>query len=306
MKDEKFTFSLVDNDILNIIIEHYRKKYENDDNIVKLEVSELNCAFGIRNGNMFVLASTAACDSYYHHPWDKYRFLVIFFEDNSVIKFNCNRIEDEIFEVSEKSVENTPQYKDILTDAVNFYRCKKERLVFENKVKETDSDFSLMNCKFPAYKSMLGMLKPSFDYLIERINPNSSISESLKKLIEHCELTVPLYGIENIVFNTPVSLEEIEIWEKSHQINLSETYKEFLQFADGFSTQNGSTDICGLSTLADICVEDNYTYMGSIIGDGTEICFNNGNGIIYFFDHGEINKVGDMNDLISEIICLDF
>lgn len=299
-----FEFVLCNDDICNIIIEHYRKEYNNNDDAVKSSIAGINCGFGIRNDKIFMLALTDACDSYYHHSWDKYRFLVILFEDNSVTELECNRIDDEVFEI-DKTSPALAEYTDMLTDAVNFYRNRNERTAFESRMKENDSEFRLSGCKYSAYGRIIDMLEPSFGYLLDRIDEKSSIVDSLKELIRFCELTAPEYGIDNTVFGEPLSAEEIEEWERTHEIRLPATYKELLMFADGISV-NDSSNIFSLGIIGefDKYMEEGYTTMGSIVGDGTMICFSKDTGIICEYDHGEIIEVGDINSLIrNDIIC---
>ncbi|MBQ4310313.1 MAG: SMI1/KNR4 family protein [Oscillospiraceae bacterium] len=102
----------------------------------------------------------------------------------------------------------------------------------------------------------------------------------LKNLLERA-------GISNII-NSPISLQDIIEWEKTHNVIIPEEIKDFLQFSNGFEYNWGSLVIFQLNRIKVITgwdsVPDGWLFLGSVIGDGAYLV-SDVNGDLYLDDH---------------------
>ncbi|MBR5513054.1 MAG: SMI1/KNR4 family protein [Ruminococcus sp.] len=131
--------------------------------------------------------------------------------------------------------------------------------------------------------------------------PNNSLTENLKKLIQ---LTQQLNDEYSFYYSPPLSETEIAEIERTNNISLPSSYKEWLMFSN-------EATICGaIAEFYDIkkiikspnFVHGDTVIIGSMIGDGEIICFSKSDGIIFTNDHEEIYEVDSFDDILLSII----
>ena len=120
-------------------------------------------------------------------------------------------------------------------------------------------------------------------------------------MVDLCEEKGPVYGYKNTVIAKPATEEEITAWENEQGILLSDSYKDFLKFANGVQFFGGSEYIAGLQGLnpMDEYLGGDYILMGEMIGDGTMIGMSKSDGHVYIADHGEYEDKGDFVEFME-------
>ena len=134
--------------------------------------------------------------------------------------------------------------------------------------------------------------------------PNNSLTENLKKLVQ---LTQQLNDEYSFYYSSPLSETEIAEIERTNNISLPSSYKEWLMFSN-------EATICGaIAEFYDIkkiinspnFVHGDTVIIGSMIGDGEIICFSKSDGVIFTNDHEEIYDEHIWLSLNNAQFCAD-
>ncbi len=298
-----FEFVSMDKVILEEIAEWFKNKY-NDVAAVKETLAELNCVYGVRNERIFITSASHAADSLNNQSWDKYDFIAVLLDRREVVDFRCKRGKsDGRFAIEYCSSNNLPEET---VYGVEYFRNNSAREEFFEKYSK-DSGKNILIAKSIAHKEFFKSLGSSFQELLDRIG-NNPLGKTLEEFVELCEAKAPEYGFDNIVVAQPASTEDITIWEEKNEIRLSESFKNFLIFANGFNFKGSSEYIFGLNQIivSSDYIEPDYMIIGGIIGDGTTLCLSKITKEAYIEDHGEYTCYGDFENLLQYVIELAF
>ncbi len=132
---------------------------------------------------------------------------------------------------------------------------------------------------------------------------NNIPENTLKKQItEILELEHALQ--EKYTYNSPVSEEELSLWEHETNIKIPESIKDWLRFANGSKIQNNTMVTYELVDFVyrNNDISEDFVIIGNVIGDGQFIGFSKETGKILWEDHGEIHEYKTMKELLEEII----
>jgi hypothetical protein len=125
-------------------------------------------------------------------------------------------------------------------------------------------------------------------YNIRLPEPSNSLYEEIKEILYLSHKLVPEYGEKASWFEPPTTNEEIEEWEKTHGLDIPESYKEWLRFSNCSQIQNELARFMGptLFVLDDPSLAKDLVIIGHLIGDGEFLCFSKTTGdIIRYFSH---------------------
>ncbi len=301
---EGFQFVLTEKDTLRQIILWYRKKY-NDDEAVKECIAELNCAYGVENNELFLTALDSVADASIINPNDRLSFVAILRKTGEVTEFCCKRQAQDGGFVADYYGDLEKEHWALLVCAMDFYRNQREREVFfENYIKEHDGE-TIADLMKKSHKGLLTKFKRHYEKEYKRVNGNP-LAKTLLKLVDLCEKRGAIDGYKNIVIEKPATLEEITAWEQENNISLSESYKQFLSFANGVCLSGISDCIYGLQKINPSVehLDPDYINIGETIGDGTMICMSKTNGNVYTEDHGKYDDRGDFAEFLKDYLEL--
>ncbi len=290
-------FDTIDEDTVEVFYGHYRSKYKGSTDAMREIFNSLNCGYGASCGGVLLTGMNYEADSYDYNREYTYKFVAVIYQTGQVKELVCRRSKtDGRFEFYLSP--DDEQYKEDLSAAIEFYRNLPARKAFEEQIKTTLSDL-----KQAAKMRVLSSIPTAFGYLKERLSKDA-LAEKIDQLIDYVEELAPDYGIENTIFGEPATLSDIIEWENTNKCKLPESYRMFLLFANGAVILNDSTRIAGLDSLITDAeyMDRDYIIMGSLIGDGTLLCFSRSTSEIVMWDHSEIRIIGDMSALIDKII----
>lgn len=301
---EGFQFVLTSPDTLRKIVLWYRNKY-NDDAAVRESIAELNCAYGVENDKVFLTARNSEADSYFHSDWDKCWFVAIMKETGEVLEFRCRREAEDGSFVADYHCGSSKENWALLTAAIEYYRNRHERKVFFDAFSAEHDGATIEDLMKSSHKGLLSKFKRHYEKEYKRIKGNP-LEQILLKMVDLCEEKGPVYGYKNTVIAKPATEEEITAWEKEQGLLLPDSYKDFLEFANGVQFFGHSEYIAGLQGLnpSEEYLGADYILMGEMIGDGTMICMSKSNGHVYIADHGEYEDKGEFAEFLEYF--LDF
>lgn len=151
------------------------------------------------------------------------------------------------------------------------------------------------------------MRKGKYNMFIPEI-PDNSITDRIKTIIELGEEMVDRYGDKALELEYPILDDEIEVWEKEHDIVIPDSYKEWLHFSKK-STIRGiiATFYEPKEFVIDndkkaFDVPDDCVVIGELGGWGVSVCFYKENGEIMYVDHGEECRHLDFGDILDWVI----
>ena len=299
---EGFQFVLTSQETLRKIVLWYRNKY-NDDAAVKESIAELNCAYGVENDKLFLTARCSDADSFVHRDWDRFWFVAIMKETDEVVEFRCRREAEDGSFVADYHCGSSKENWAILSVAIEYYRNRNERKQFFDAYSAEHDGARIEELVKSSHKGLLSKFKRHYEQEYKRIKGNP-LEKILLKMVDLCEEKGPVYGYKNTVIAKPATEEEITTWEKEQGILLSDSYKDFLKFANGIQFFGRSEYILGLQGLkpSDEYLESDYIQMGEMIGDGTVICMSKADGHVYIADHGEYEDKGDFAEFLEYFI----
>lgn len=133
----------------------------------------------------------------------------------------------------------------------------------------------------------------------EEVNKNP-MQDRFNKMCDYCNrLEAADYDTYKIYF-PPKTKEEIQTWEKEHQIMLPEGYKDWLLLSNGLYDVGGTN----LYSLEEVCMcpfpeYEEYYIIGSYIGDGSNVVTDK-NGVFYELDHVDGLKQITFESFIDE------
>lgn len=134
--------------------------------------------------------------------------------------------------------------------------------------------------------------------------PNNSLTEEIKEIVKLCQEFDDDY---ESYFYPHASEEAMTEWEQKNGIKIPESYKDWLRFSNG-------SRICGI--LANFysverliiginiegVVNSNLVIIGSMIGNGTFICFSRTTNKICREDHGEITEFENFKCVLNHVM----
>ena len=134
--------------------------------------------------------------------------------------------------------------------------------------------------------------------------PNNSLTEEIKEIVNLCEELKEDYGDDSSWFKPPATDEEIIALEVKHEIKIPESYKDWLRFTDSCQIRNLLARLFGVQEMR-VNVEhypEDYVIIGSIIGDGEDICFSKTTGEIICFSNEQIDEYNDFKVFLNNTI----
>lgn len=129
--------------------------------------------------------------------------------------------------------------------------------------------------------------------------PDNRFSEKIKKLMSMC---LQLEEIDESDFSDPITYEELEMWENTHQINIPDSYKEWLLFSKSSCIFGALAEF--YMPVQDKNIPEEYITIGTLVGDGERLCFEKSSGDIIRYNHGEISRVSDFEQIIDWVIYM--
>lgn len=121
---------------------------------------------------------------------------------------------------------------------------------------------------------------------------NTDIKESFEEIQKMCRFLSKKYTSE---FAPPATEKELSDWENQNGINIPEQYRQWLLL-----TRNAY--ICGgcyyLFFPQIYENDDEYVFIGDIVGDGECLCFSRTDGAMYSDFDGEITEYNDFDDFL--------
>lgn len=300
-----FQFVLTSPGTLRKIVLWYRNKY-NDDEAVKESIAELNCAYGVENDKVFLIARNSEADSYSHRDWDRCWFVAIMKETEEVLEFRCRREAEDGSFVADYHSGSSKENWSLLTSAIEYYRNHYERKRFFDAYSAENDGATIEDLMKSSHKGLLSKFKRHYEKEYKRIKGNP-LEQILLKMVDLCEEKGPVYGYKNTVIAKPATEAEITAWEKEQGLLLPDSYKDFLKFANGvqfFGSSEYIAGLQGLKNLDEYLGADYMLLLGEMIGDGTMICMSKSDGHVYIADHGEYEDKGDFEEFLEYF--LDF
>ncbi len=297
--EDGFQFVITEPEMLRKIVLWYRNKY-NDDAAVREDIAELNSAYGVENEKVFLTAKNSEADSYSHRDWDRCWFVAIMKETGEVLEFRCRREAEDGGFVADYHSGSSKENWMLLSAAIEYYRNHHERKAFFDAYSAEHDGATIEDLMKSSHKGLLSKFKRHYEKEYKRINSNP-LEKILLKMVDLCEEKGPVYGYKNTVIAKPATEEEITAWENEQGILLSDSYKDFLKFANGVQFFGGSEYIAGLQGLnpMDEYLGADYILMGEMIGDGTMIGMSKSDGHVYIADHGEYEDKGDFVEFME-------
>ncbi len=143
-------------------------------------------------------------------------------------------------------------------------------------------------------------------YFIERnVMGKNGLKSKMEEIFLLCK-ELEERDINTHWFGEPADENEITAWEKLHGIQIPETYKEWLRFANG---ANICSPVALLFPLKNLSVEEKFlpmdlVWIGEVFGDGELICFSKRNGKFIRYFEGARKEVEDFSEILQVIIHL--
>ena len=133
---------------------------------------------------------------------------------------------------------------------------------------------------------------------------NNSLKEEIKKILQLRD-EAEAENNYSYSFDAPIDEEEMTSWEKETGITIPESYKEWLRFS-GENEINGNTaNFWGPKSFHSLYVPDDLVVIGSVIGDGEDVCFSKESGhFIRFFKGQRRREREDFKCVLNDIIEL--
>ncbi len=135
------------------------------------------------------------------------------------------------------------------------------------------------------------------------IPENNSLKEEIEELLTLCE---ELQDESESDFFNGIDEEKLDEWELMYKIELPDTYKDWLRFANGAIVLER---LARLYCLEQINVDDNEcsndnVIIGEVIGDGTRLCFSKTSGEFIWYDHGKQRKYKEFGDILRKLLMM--
>lgn len=123
---------------------------------------------------------------------------------------------------------------------------------------------------------------------------NNSKKEYIKKeydeIVKLCEERIDEYGDLGSYFMEPATEEEIVDWEKATNVNIPETYREWLKLTKKCQIcQTIATYVFPKIDQPKFIPED-YVVIGFVVGDGEVMCFSKSKGNFITYFEGKVNE----------------
>ncbi len=133
---------------------------------------------------------------------------------------------------------------------------------------------------------------------------NNILKEEIKKILKLRD-EAEAENNYSYSFAPPIDEEKMTSWEKETGITIPESYKEWLRFS-GESTINGTTaSFFSPEKFHSDYVPDDLVVIGSVIGDGEDVCFSKETGhFIRFFEGKRRRECEDFKGVLNDIIEL--
>ncbi len=138
--------------------------------------------------------------------------------------------------------------------------------------------------------------------------PNNSLTERIKSIVELSKQLVEDFGEGAFKFESPISNEELESWEKENGISIPESYKDWLRFSKSSEIDRGSAifyepkDFITDNDKKAYDVPDECVVIGELGGWGVSVCFYAETGEIMYVDHCDICRDLDFGDILDWVI----
>lgn len=309
---EKNSYSFVktDTEILNIIKDSLMEEWKDTDT-VKEQLSELNCAYGVKDDEIFLTGASYASGSTNLHSWDIIEFAVVFLKEKTACLFRC-KLENNgefSFESYFNKYQLLKMYSAEISKLINYYRNQKAREQFlaEQGVHDWRDMSKWNNYEYACRKKFLSQYPKVLRNVYAKI-PECYIKEVIIHLVDQCEELIGSYGIKETDFASPLTENEIAEWEKDKGIRIPDEYREFLKFS-GRVNLPCYINFYGLNQIGScreyLDKEEFYGFndIGSFGGGGATLCISADDEYFYVWQDGEMNRLGNFSDTINYICC---
>ena len=152
-------------------------------------------------------------------------------------------------------------------------------------------------------------------FIIERVFYSYMSKNSLKPYIENLVNTCKIlmddeeedFDQGSFVFLPAVTEYEINCWEKENNINIPDSYKEWLMFANGAKLCNSMVELYSLSDLIvdneskPYNVPDDYIVLGEFTAIEETYCFSRSSGMFKVFSDIREAEVSDFSSILEWI-----
>ena len=121
---------------------------------------------------------------------------------------------------------------------------------------------------------------------------NTDIKEAFEDIQKMCRFLSKKYTSE---FEPPATEKELSDWEKQNGITIPEQYREWLLLTRYAYIYGGYYNLFFPEVYEE---DDDYVFIGDIIGDGECLYFSKTDGTIYSDYEGEITEYKDFDDFL--------
>ena len=133
---------------------------------------------------------------------------------------------------------------------------------------------------------------------------SNSLYEEIKEILYWSKELISEYGDKASWFEPSVSEEEINGWEKSHDIVIPESYKDWLRFTCDSQIRNTLARFLSPNDfeLNNPGMPEDLVAIGWLIGDGERLCFSRNSGKIVRFFGKQMDEYDDFSMILKQTI----
>lgn len=132
---------------------------------------------------------------------------------------------------------------------------------------------------------------------------NNSLKEEIQKILDQ-KYKAKANHNDNYTFAPPIKEEVMTAWEQEHGITIPESYKEWLRFSRETSINDTTANFWSPEKFDLYYLPDGLVVIGSLIGDGEEVCFSKETGKFVSLFEGERTEYDDFKGVLKEVIRL--
>jgi len=133
---------------------------------------------------------------------------------------------------------------------------------------------------------------------------SNSLYAEIKEILHWSKRIIPEYGEKASWFESPISEEEIVEWEKSNDIAIPESYKDWLRFSRDSQIRNTLAHFNSPNgfELNNPGMPEDLVAIGWLIGDGERLCLSKKAGKIVRFYGQKSKEFDNLKPIVHEVI----
>ncbi len=131
---------------------------------------------------------------------------------------------------------------------------------------------------------------------------NNSLKEEIEKILQ-LRKEAEAENNDRFSFDAPIDEEEMTSWEQETGITIPESYKEWLRFSRECRIDGATANFWGPKKFHSQYVPDDLVVIGSVIGDGEDVCFSKESGhFVRFFEGRRRRERENFQGILNDII----